>query len=319
MHKKTFLLDFNTDELYNVNMTNFKDGYYGTPLKNNITVTDVFTVHYFRYGRNFKFKGEAHNFWELTYIDSGNAKIVAGGITHSLKQGDVFLHKPNEWHNIYTDEEFANSTIVSFSCKSRWLKTIAGNVLVFSEYEKGLLNKIIHEAQISFSDKLDDIYLKKMNKSDNAPFGSEQVIKNCIELLLLSLIRKKEFNAQSVVPVSVDINSNLAVDKIKGMLTAKLDKSENVNLEEIAFNLGLSKSYVKQNFKKITGVSVIQYFINLKIDKSKKLLSQQKYSVTEIADQLGFSSIHYFSRQFKSRTGMSPSEYVNSIKADNLL
>ena len=57
----------------------------------------------------------------------------------------------------------------------------------------------------------------------------------------------------------------------------------------------------------------------MKIDRAKKLLSQQKYSVSEIADMLGFGSVYYFSRQFKLHTDMSPTEYINSIKADNVL
>ena len=52
---------------------------------------------------------------------------------------------------------------------------------------------------------------------------------------------------------------------------------------------------------------------------STKLLSQQKYTISEISDILGFSSVYYFSRQFKLYTNMSPTKYVNSINADNVL
>ena len=141
-------------------MTKICNGYTSIPLKISLNITDVFTVHYFRYGKNFKFAGELHDFWELTYIDSGNAKIVAGQTTHSLKQGQAYLHKPNEWHNIYTDDGFANSTVISFACKSTLLKKISGTILNFNEYEKGLLNNILHETQFSFNDKLNDIYYK---------------------------------------------------------------------------------------------------------------------------------------------------------------
>ena len=300
-------------------MTKFFDGYTSTELKNSITVTDIFTVHYFRYGKNFKFAGESHNFWEIVYIDSGNAKIVAGDDTHFLKQGQAYLHKPSEWHNIYTDDDFANSTVISFACKNHALKKIAGKILNFGDYEKGLLNKILHETQISFNDKLDNIYLEKMNEKPNAPFGFSQILKNCIELLLVSLIREQEISNHNTVDVSVNVNTNQLVDGIKTILSNKLDATDTVNLENISFALGFSKSYIKSTFKKTTGFSIMQYYIKLKIDKAKKLLSQRRYSISEIADLLGYASIHYFSRQFKTSTGMSPSEYVNSVKADNLL
>jgi AraC-like DNA-binding protein len=300
-------------------MTKICNGYTSIPLKISLNITDVFTVHYFRYGKNFKFAGELHDFWELTYIDSGNAKIVAGQTTHSLKQGQAYLHKPNEWHNIYTDDGFANSTVISFACKSTLLKKISGTILDFNEHEKGLLNNILHETQFSFNDKLNDIYLKKMNPKENLPLGSTQILKNSIELLMISLIRKQEFSSKTTFDDSVNLNDNQLVNNVKSILITKLDNVENISLEQLSFTLGFSISYLKSTFKKSTGFSIMQYFIKLKIEKARKLLSQQKFSVSQISDFLGYGSIHYFSRQFKLETGMTPSEYVNSVKADNLL
>jgi AraC-like DNA-binding protein len=59
--------------------------------------------------------------------------------------------------------------------------------------------------------------------------------------------------------------------------------------------------------------------IDLKIDEAKLLISQNKYSFTEISDKLCFNSVHNFSRLFKQKTDMSPSEYAKSIKVDNLI
>ncbi len=288
-------------------------------LYEQINVSGIYTIHYFKYGRNFKFEGESHNFWELVYLDSGTATIIADNSTFKLKQGEAFFHKPNEHHNIYTDDDFANSAIITFECKSRNLKSLSGKVIKFGEYEKNLLNKIINEAKISYTDKLNDLYLTKMTKKNPAPFGTEQIIKNCIELLIISLIRTMHSSDSIISEIGVDTGSNRIVESIHNILQEKLSAAGNINLDEISYKLGFSKSYIKSQFKKKTGHSIIQYYIDLKIDKAKKLLSQQKYTVSEIADMLGFSSVYYFSRQFKSHTDMSPTEYVNSIKADNVL
>jgi AraC-like DNA-binding protein len=288
-------------------------------LNEQINVSGIYTIHYCKYGRNFKFEGESHNFWELVYLDSGNATILADNSSFKLKQGEAFFHKPNEHHNIFTNDDFANSAIITFECKSRSLKMLSGKVIKFAEYEKSLLNKIINEAKISYNDKLNDLYLTKMTKKNSAPFGAEQIIKNCIELLIISLIRTMNCADTCVNEIGVNTGSDRIVESIHTILQDKLNLASNINLDEISYKLGFSKSYIKSQFKKKTGHSVIQYYIDLKMDKAKKLLSQQKYTISEIADLLGFSSVYYFSRQFKSHTDMSPTEYINSIKADNVL
>ena len=288
-------------------------------LKSTIKINGIYTVHYFKYGKNFRFNAESHDFWELVFIDSGNAKILNGDQTYTLKQGEAFLHRPNVLHTIYTDDGFANSAIITFECKNRILKSASDKVLVLSDYEKTLLNKIISETKLSYTDKLNDVHLKQMNKNPSAPFGGEQIIKNCIELLFVSIIRNIQSSKVTIEELNLNIDSDQIVGNIQKLLRAHLDDAENVNLDEISFRLGFSKSYIKSQFKKKTGFSIIQYFINMKIDKAKKLLSQQKYTVSEISDMLGFGSVYYFSRLFKLHTDMSPTEYIRSIKADNVL
>lgn len=302
-------------------MKNCNEHYIKSPLSSPIKVTGIYTIHYFKYGRNFSFKGERHDFWEMVFIDSGNAKVFAENKELTLKQGEAYFHKPNELHTIYTDDKFANSAIISFECKSRSLKHLADKIHTFDEYQKSLLNKIVNEAKISYSDKLNEVYLTKMSKNSSAPFGGEQIIKNCIELLIISLLRNKqpEPSKYSANEFNLNLSSNKIVDSVIAVLQDKLESATPINLNEISYKLGFSKSYIKSQFKKQTGSSVIQYYITLKIDKAKKLLSQQKFTVSEIAYALGFSSVYYFSRQFKLHTDMSPTEYVNSIKADNVL
>ena len=102
-------------------------------------------------------------------------------------------------------------------------------------------------------------------------------------------------------------------------LDKKLDSAENVTLEELSIKTGFSKSYIKTKFKQELNKSIVQFFIDMKIERAKKLLSHQNKTINEISDELGFSSVQYFCRQFKLRTNMSPSSYANSIKTDNLL
>ena len=293
--------------------------FFKNKLNIKINVSSIYTIHYFKYGTNFKYEGEKHNFWELVFIDSGKASITADNETIILRQGEAFLHLPNEYHNINTGDEFANSVIITFDSNSPYLKSLNGKVLKFGEYEKSLLNIIVNEAKLSYSDKLNELYLTKMTKKANAPFATEQIIKNCIELLLINLLRNSDMVSTSPIEINVSCGSDKIVESVCSILKDKQNNSSKIGLNELSCKLGFSKSYIKSQFKKMTGTTVIQYYINMKIDKAKMLLSQRKYTISEISDLLGFSSVFYFSRQFKTHTDMSPSEYINSIKADNVL
>ena len=58
----------------------------------------------------------------------------------------------------------------------------------------------------------------------------------------------------------------------------------------------------------------MEYLGKMKVDSAKQAIREGKKNFTEIANDLGYSSIHYFSRHFKKVTGMTPSEYSSSVK-----
>lgn len=291
-----------------------------TGLKNTFAVKGVYTIHYFKYGKNFKIPGESHNFWELVYIDAGKATITSDKNQIELKQGEAIMHSPNEFHNISTQDEFARSAILSFECSSRAMNIFKNKIFTLDNYEKDLLGRIIKEGSILFENKLDDIYLKKLTRRKECPFGSEQVLKNDIELLLISLVRNSLLDNTGGKLPGDNISSlryDAIVDKIKGILVNNVYGE--INLDKLAEQLYFSKTYIKTVFRKNTGTSIIQYYLDLKIEEAKKLISQNKLTFTEISFQLCLNSVHYFSRLFKKRVGITPSEYAKSIKVDNLI
>ena len=78
----------------------------------------------------------------------------------------------------------------------------------------------------------------------------------------------------------------------------------------------LSKSTFKHIFKEVTGRPPIRYLIDLRITRAKQLIREENLNMTQIAASLGFHSVHYFSRYFKKATGLSPTQYANTVKAN---
>jgi len=290
--------------------------YVKNTLPETFSVKYIYTIHYFKYGKNFRFPSERHDFWEMVYIDGGSARIVTENGQTYLRQGEAIFHAPNVEHTINTDDDFANAAIISFDCASRAAKKLKDKIFFLGEREKQLLSEIITEGSKTYREKLNDPHLVKMNKRDEIPFGSEQIIKNDIENLLVLLIRS-DAGVEKRTEKKESFKSEEIAEKIISILKRKI--YSNVTLDEIAAELYFSKTYVKNVFRKYTGSSVIKYYIDMKMDEAKRLISTGKYSFTEIADKLGINSVHYFSRLFKQRTDMSPSEYARSIKVDNLI
>lgn len=86
---------------------------------------------------------------------------------------------------------------------------------------------------------------------------------------------------------------------------------ENLSMECICEEAGLSKSYVNAIFFKCTQLAPMEFFINLKMQEACRLLHTSDLYVYEIAQRLGYKDQYYFSRVFKKVVGMSPREYKN--------
>ncbi|NME68020.1 helix-turn-helix domain-containing protein [Flammeovirga aprica] len=94
--------------------------------------------------------------------------------------------------------------------------------------------------------------------------------------------------------------------EIKEKLLSNFEQK--VVLEELATEFGISVSKLKRDFKILFNTSVYQYFMNAKMDEAYKRLQSGKYSVSEIAYDLGYKNLATFSRMFKKVKGLSPTD-----------
>lgn len=83
----------------------------------------------------------------------------------------------------------------------------------------------------------------------------------------------------------------------------------------LAEKCGISETYLKRLFNKKFGVSPIKYIIRLKINYACDLLCSKQYSVTQVAEICGYDNVYFFSRQFKSYVGVTPSAFEQRYKS----
>ena len=277
--------------------------YVMTKLDNAVSVDGIYTVHYFEYAKDFAYSGEVHNFWELVYADKKSLYVTAGASEIHLAVGQMYLHRPNEFHNIRCDgSHAANSVIVSFSSDCEALLSIAGMVIDCTSEEKRLLGGMIKEAESVFSTPLGVPYIRIMQKSGKGAFGGEQLIRLYLEQLLILLVRG---NGRENSP---KVGSD---DKVLAKICDYLEQNIHRSLcfSDIVKHFNLSASVVKRIFREQMGCGVMECFNRIRVDAAKELIREGDQNFTEIAASLCFGSSQYFTTVFKRISGMTPTEY----------
>jgi AraC family transcriptional regulator of adaptative response / methylphosphotriester-DNA alkyltransferase methyltransferase len=90
--------------------------------------------------------------------------------------------------------------------------------------------------------------------------------------------------------------------------------SEPLTLGVIADSLHINQYHLHRIFKRIVGVTPVEYLLQERISKAKRLLKESNLSVTEIAVAVGFVNAAHFSTVFRKQTGLSPSAYRSGLK-----
>ena len=288
--------------------------YVPTSLSRELSLESVVSIHYFEYTSHFAYPGESHDFWELIYCDKGALEIFDGSEWCALPHGQAYLHPPGQFHNVRpAGETAANSIIVSFYSDTETLHRIADRILFLDQYATVALFSILREAKASFHNNLGQTYDAQLLRKERADyFGSEQVIQNYIELLLIHLIRKQDSREQQP-DLPAEMRQNPLFDRIVAYMKENLHKK--MTFGEICETFSVSSTTLKNLFRSMCGCGTMEYLTELRIQRAKSLLLGGKHSCTDIAELCGFCSVHHFSKVFKDTVRMSPTEYVKSVKA----
>ena len=185
-------------------------------------------------------------------------------------------------------------------------------VLNIDEKERSFLANILIEARELFVTPLDNPYTEQMEKKQVIPIGTEQLIRMNLEQFLLHLLRRcLTTNKPTNLPATKNITD--IFKRVTDYMDANL--SNRLTIKEICRDNMIGRTQLQNVFQKETNMGVIEYFSKMKIDAAKHLIRDGLLNFTQISEHLGYTSIHYFSRQFKQITGMTPSNYASSVKA----
>lgn len=283
--------------------------YYKHKLKNLLIVNNVVTMHNFAFDKNFSYPSESHDFWEFQYALNNGYNLTLDNKEYKINENDIVFLKPNSNHSINANGKDAPKIIiVSFNCKSEAMHYFEDKIVSVPLDMVDLLISLINIGKKTFDIENSTPDTTKMQILQNATLGGEQLIKNYIELFLISLL--KHLNEKDYEQVKF-LQENEYKSHITDLVIKELKNNVNkkLSVDEICINLNYSKSYLFREFKKHTGVTIMAYHLKLKIKEAQKLLTQTNYTITEISNTLSFDTPNYFSKSFKKVTGITPNTY----------
>jgi AraC-like DNA-binding protein len=261
-----------------------------------IELKGINTLFYQEKDPGFYFKGEMHSFWELTYVDKESMITNVDGVTYSLKKGDVIFYGPGQYHSQMAEHDVAVSFVtVTFDMDIQNPEIIQNKVFQISREQANLLDKVLYEREHSL-------------------FFSEDLILCYLKELIITMIRADRLN---ISEVSLDSQLRLNIENHVADAAGEFilnNICSRIAVADIAAAVNVSSSYLSVMFKKRKGMTLIEFVNHHKLERSRQMIKDGKHNFTEISELLGFNSVHYFSRQFKNKYGLTPTDYERALR-----
>ena len=264
-------------------------------IEHKLRVDALYTFFYHEKEQGFLFPGESHPMLELTYVDQGSLHSVADGQDLLLKQGDMVIYGPNQWHMQYADVDVAPRYVtLTFDLRDDVIQPLVNRKFTASRQVVALLRQMLREHE-----QLDE-------------FSNDMIIAQ-LNMVLLELMREAAAPSNAKLQTSNAIHSeNEIIRKAQQYISSHIREKLSVPL--VARQVDVSPSYLTALFHKNLQISPGEYIRRIKLQESKQMIRENDLNFTEIAAALQYSTVHHFSRQFKEKFGITPTEYAKSVR-----
>lgn len=263
-------------------------------LKPEMAIDEILAFYYVVKSPNYRFPGEIHDSYELTYVDSGSLSTHIDHEAYELNTYDLCFYAPGQFHT----QEITSDKSCSY------LSIIFD---VNQPLPKQLLNRV-------FKSNKEVVYLlQQFTKQADKPHSYHATyLSTLLMLVIMNLIEssKEEHQIKPTSPNNQYYEDTL-LEEILTYINTHLHDS--LPIDQICNEFSLSRSSLQNLFKENLSIAPKQYINEAKLNRSRNLIRDGQHTISEIAYLLGFTSIHYFSRKFTHRFGITPSEYARKI------
>lgn len=289
-------------------------------IKPHLTAADVFTdsdfrLNVLRRSPQIPFPKHTHDFSELVIVYGGSGTHFTEDEEYVIGSGDVFIVTGARAHGYRNPEElqliniiFDRQILQRPAFNGFDLDAISGYHALFT-WEPRLRTEHCFESRLRLNPLDLGTALNYAEKIENELFSANPGFRAMTYSFFIQLcgFLSRRYEAGT--------NPGMKeLSRISGVLNFLEKNSDRfISITELLDFAGMSESTMLRLFRKITGVSPIEYHSRLRIERICYLLSATDKTITEIAFELGFSDSNYLSRMFKKMKGIPPGEWRKSI------
>ena len=270
------------------------------PVLPDIRLNKIIGYYYRVRTPGYRFYGERHKFFELTYVDTGTLYTEVDGVTYKLGEKELILYGPGQFHSQHTDDQSVSYVTILFDMENigpelpdDWYSVLLNQVFPYNKKIYGIIKSLVQESSSSalYTDSL----------------------MHCLLTEVIVRLLRGVYTMPAVQPSSV-VRHNYQedlFDQILAFIESRI--YEPLTVADICQQFSLSRSTLQHLFKNMADKSPKKCISDMKLEKSCQMLRENRYTISEISLKLGYSSIHYFSNAFTHKYNMPPSEYAKRI------
>ena len=278
-----------------------------------VTVQEIVAADLMPVQRKHSLRHSHGEAWELCCCIRGRMIILRDDTCIALEEGEVLLISPGVEHAPNNADKESLSLIVSFTCtNSENLRPLQDVISGISERILPLANKIVAELEASFIPNRNSnrFHLMHFVPNPDPPLGAEQLICCYLEQLLILLLRQVTMEKGGIVRTGYfkKAMQGYLIEQVDDYIVRNIGRK--LAVEEIAESFHYSRTRLTTIYKQIKGIGINEAITQERLRQAKILLANTDKSITEISEELGFSSPQYFSRKFTQRVGVAPSHYT---------
>jgi len=230
--------------------------------------------------------------FQMIYITKGSGTFESASCKNvAIGEGTVFFLFPGEWHR-FKPEQLTGWDSYWVGFKGKFAENLVAN---------GYLSVNKPVVKVGYNEEIVSLYQRILEAGNEERSGYQQYISGIvIHLLGYVYYRAKDshYEDKSIVQ---------KIDKARVLIREQINF--NISPEMIAQELIMTYSWFRRLFKQYTGLAPAQYIAQLRLQRAKELLSTSAKSIKEIAVEMNYESVDYFSTQFRRQTKMTPTQY----------